>query len=270
MDPVTGNAHVFFAKSGVARKTSSPDMIWNGGPVMHTGATAAIFWGPSWSNASFAADKIGGMDAFYGGFGNSKYAATSNEYTDASGSVTSKVSYLGHFVDLGAVVNRPPQVADIVGEVCSVLQANGVSPVSNGFYMVYTDHGRGGQGYCAWHSYGSCGGVQIQVGFAFSLDGDAGCDPQDTQTGHSQGLAAIANVSAHELSEARTDPELNAWYDAGGEENGDKCAWTFNVPFVTFSNRSIWKLQGEWSNAAYDSRTGYPNLSGLPGCLDGK
>jgi hypothetical protein len=84
------------------------------------------------------------------------------------------------------------------------------------------------------------------VGFAFffKLDGDAGCDPPDTQTTHSQGLAALANVSAHELSEARTDPATpGGWYDSQGQEDGDKCAWTFSVPYVT-----IWKLQGEWSN----------------------
>jgi hypothetical protein len=73
--------------------------------------------------------------------------------------------------------------------------------------------------------------------FFFKLDGDAGCDPQDTQTTHSQGLAALANVSAPELSEARTDPATpGAWYDSQGQENGDKCAWTFNVPYVTFPN----------------------------------
>jgi len=237
---------------------------------MHSAATAAIFWGTSWSNSSFVSDKVSGMDAFYGGFGKSHYAGTSDEYTDATGAVTSTVPYLGHFVDPGVSLNHAPQVSDIVGEVCSVLTSNGAAPVSNGFYMVYTDRSRGGHQYCAWHSYGSCGGVQIQVAFSFNLDGDAGCDPVDTQTGHSQGLAAIANVSAHELSEARTDPELNAWYDAGGAENGDKCAWTFNVPYVTFANRSIWKLQGEWSNAAYDSQTGYPNRSGQKGCLDGR
>jgi len=74
--------------------------------------------------------------------------------------------------------------------------------------------------------------------FFFKLDGDAGCDPQDMQTTYSQGLAALANVSAHELSEARTDPATpGAWYDSQGQENGDKCARTFNVPYVTFPNR---------------------------------
>ncbi len=66
-----------------------------------------------------------------------------------------------------------------------------------------------------------------------------------------------------------SDPANGGWYDQQGNEDGDKCAWTFNVPHVTFSNASIWKIQGEWSNNAYNTGTGYPNLSGQPGCLDG-
>ena len=137
----------------------------------------------------------------------------------------------------------------------------------NGYYPVYSDKKRGNAGYCAWHSVGSCSGKTVQFAFFFNLDGDAGCDPADAQTGHSQGLAALANVTAHELSEARSDPaNPGAWYDSSGAENGDKCAWTFNVPSVVFANGTRWKQQGEWSNAA---GTGYPNGSGQRGCLDG-
>jgi hypothetical protein len=83
-------------------------------------------------------------------------------------------------------------------------------------------------------------------------------------------LSALANLSAKEISAARTDPaNPSAWYDANAQENGDKCAWTFNVPFVTFPDGNNWKLQGEWSNAAFNSHTGYPNSLKEHGCLDG-
>jgi len=149
--------------------------------------------------------------------------------------------------------------------VCKMISA----PVANGYYPVYIDSKRGSAGYCAWHSYGTCNNVPVQFAFFFNLDGDAGCDPQDTRPDHSQGLAALANVSAHELAEAMTDPRNGGWYDSSGAENGDKCAWTFNVPAVTFLNSSSWKLQGEWSNAAYKAGTGYPNSKSQLGCLDG-
>ena len=37
----------------------------------------------------------------------------------------------------------------------------------------------------------------------------------------------MASIIAHEVEEAASDPELNAWYDTRGYENADKCAWTF-------------------------------------------
>jgi hypothetical protein len=240
----------------------SPDMTWHSGAIMTDAATAAIFWGPSWVTSP--GDKISGMDTWYLGFGNSNYAATSNEYTGTNGQVTSSVSYGGHFVD-SSTASGGSKTSAILAEVCKVIP----SPTANGYYPVYTDIPRGHSGYCAYHSYGSCGSTPVQFAFFWKLDGDAGCDPQSTVAGESQGLAALANVSGHELSEARTDPRNGGWYDSSGQENGDKCAWTFNVPSVTFKNGSQWKIQGEWSNNAYNTNTGYPNSSGQNGCLDG-
>ena len=59
--------------------------------------------------------------------------------------------------------------------------------------------------------------------------------------------------------------------NGSGAENGDKCAWTFNVPLVTFSNRSQWKIQGEWSNAAFQRGFIYQNsLASDMGTLGGQ
>lgn len=241
-------------------------MTYHGGKIMPTAVTQSIFWGTSWASGSFTGDKISGMDQWYYGFDGSHYAGTSDEYTGSNGQVTSGTSYLGHIVDTTAASGGSSTSA-ILGEVCKM-----VTPDSSGndFYAVYTDVPRGHANYCAYHSYGACGGKPVQFAFFFNLDGDPGCDPQDTSGLHSQGLAAIANVSGHELSEARTDPASpGAWYDSKGEENGDKCAWTFNVPLVDFSNGTQWKIQGEWSNKAYADGTGYANSSGQKGCLDG-
>jgi hypothetical protein len=243
----------------------SPNMTYHGGKIMPTAVTGAIFWGTSWPTDS--SDKIAGIDAWYVGFSNSNYARTSDEYTGTNGQVGAPTTYLGHTVD-GTVASGGSNASTILNEVCKIITSP--DPSGNGYYAVYTDVPRGRAGYCAWHSAGTCGGVPVQFAFFFKLDGDAGCDPQDTSGIHSQGLAALANVSGHELSEARTDPASpGAWYDSSGEENGDKCAWTFGAPLVTFSNGSQWKIQGEWSNAAYTAGSGYPNSSGQKGCLAG-
>jgi hypothetical protein len=250
-----------------SRGTRSPLMTYHGGKIMPTATVKAIFWGPSWANSSFTGDKVTGLDSWYTGFTNTHYAGTSDEYTGTNGQVGSATSYAGHLVDT-STASGGSRTSAILAEVAKMIP--NPDPTGNGYYPVYTDLPRGNASYCAWHSSGTVNGITVQFAFFWKLDGDPGCDPQDSTTGHSQGLAALANVTGHELSEARSDPASpGAWYDSSGQENGDKCAWTFNVAAVPFSNGTNWKIQGEWSNAAYTAGTGYPNSSGQHGCLDG-
>jgi hypothetical protein len=260
-DPAARQANA----GGAAHK--DPNMTYHGGKIMATAVTQAIYWGPSWSSGIFVGDKITGLDSFYIGFSNSSYAKTSDEYTGTDGQVGPMTTHLLSSMDTTTAANGNSTSA-ILAEVCKMITSPDSS--GNGYYPVYTDVKRGHAGYCAYHSAGTCRGVTVQFAFFFDLDGDPGCDPADTSGLHSQGLAALANVSGHEFSEARTDPASpGAWYDSSGAENGDKCAWTFGVPLVTFSNGTQWKVQGEWSNAAYTAGTGYPNSSGQKGCLAG-
>ncbi|HEX6506225.1 MAG TPA: hypothetical protein VF221_01210 [Chloroflexota bacterium] len=242
---------------------SSPLVIWHNGTIMPTANVYAIFWGASWPG--YTGDKISGMQSFYSGFGGSKYAGTGDEYTGTNGSVTSTVSFGGTFID-GSSAPHNPNTSAILREVASVVPTSKL--VSNGFYAVYGDV-KGAGGFCAWHSFGTVNGVTIQVAWVPNLDGVSGCDPLDTSGLHSEGLAAIADSSAHELSEARTDPTNGGWYDNGGAEVGDKCNFIYQLPLVTLSNKSQWKIQSEWSNAAYNAGTGYPNSLGQNGCISG-
>ena len=247
--------------------SGSPNLVYHGGPVMTQGAyVEPIYWGASWANATFVGDKRTGLASFYSGFSNSSYADTNSEFTDASGHAGTLVVVGPDHVDTSAAPRTGNRTSTILAEVCS--QASTL--VENGYYPVYVDTPRGHSGYCAWHSAGTCSnGVTVQFAFFYNLDGDAGCDPQDASTTHSPGLEALANVSGHELSEALTDPHLDAWYDSNGEENSDKCAWTYGTPLLTFSNGTKWKVQGNWSNAAYNAGTGYTNREGQRGCIDG-
>src|SRR4051812_7200464 len=262
-----GMAGVVHAKGATshARPGSSPNLLFHNGAIMTSTFVQPIFWGTSW--AGYTGDKMSGIDNFYGGIGGTSYLKTNSEYSGTNGKVGTGVASANHLVDFSAAPSGAPQTSAILAEVAKKI----TNPVSNGYYAVYVDTPRGHAGYCAWHSYGT--GVDrttpIQVAFFFNLDGDAGCDPRDTSGLHSQGLAALANVSGHELSEARTDPRNGGWYDSKGAENGDKCAWTFGAPLVTLSDGSKWKIQGEWSNAAFNAGTGYANNSGQRGCLGG-
>ena len=245
--------HVHLAR-GQARPGSGGVQLlqYHGGAIMTSTVVQAIYWGPSWGNSSFRGDKITGLTSFFGGVGNTSYMKTNTEYYGTNGTVGAGVTYGGPTTDLSSPPRGSPKVSAILAEVCKVIS----NPVANGYYPVYVDTPRGHAGYCAWHSYGTCGNTPVQIAFFFNLDKDPGCDPQSPVSSQSQGLAALANVSGHELSEAVTDPRNGGWWDASGAENADKCAWTFASTLVNLGGTS-WKIQGNWSNDAYATKSGY-------------
>ena len=238
--------------------TPGTPLLWHNGAVMNNAAVQAIYWGTSWASTTYQSDKISGLDTFYGGLNNTSYMASNTEYTGSGNTkFTGGISYGGHVIDTSTGPRHAPKTSAIANEVCKMIS----NPVANGYYPVYTDLPRGHAGYCAWHSYGTCNGVPVQFGFFFDLNGDPGCDPQSTLAG-SQGLTALANVSGHEISETVTDPRSGGWYDSSGAENADKCAWTWGNP-VTIGGRT-WKIQGNFSNAANSTGTGYDGA----GCIE--
>jgi hypothetical protein len=242
--------------------TGSPLLTWGGGGVLHGTKTQAIFWGSEWSSASFAGDKLTGLDSFFSGYSGSNFAGTVTEYYDSTGHVSNQSTYLGHTIDTSAAPSKAITVSQGAAEACKITNNN---PDPSAVYFIYTSTGAGQVSYCAWHSWGNCSnGAPVQFAYMPNIDGLAGCDPGDTSTGHSQGLAAVANVTSHELSEAITDPRGTGWTDSSGAENGDKCAWTFTGT-VTLKNGSKWKLQQEWSNNAYNAVQGNPR-----GCIQGQ
>jgi hypothetical protein len=252
-------------KGDAGRKSSSPNLLYHGGPVMTGGAAVtAIFWGTSWSPRDAT---VAGVGSFYSGVGDSSYLGTNGEYTDTSGGhVGTAVSYAGALVDTSPAPKNAPQTSTILAEVAKLIP----NPVANGYYPVYVDTPRGHTRYCAWHSSGTVNGVTVRFGFFFDLTGDPGCDPDSPVTSYSQDVAALGNVSGHELSEMLTDPDLNAWYDSSGAENSDKCAWTFGSKLIKLGSMQ-WKIQGNWSNAAFDANRGYTDASAgfVRGCVDG-
>jgi len=239
----------------------SVDMTAHGGTVLTTNHTTAIFWGTSW--AGNTSDIVSGIESFFQGWGGSHMAGDSSEYAGSNGQVTASSTFDGAAFDNTAAPSRALSVSGAVAEACKMTNN---SPRSDAVYFIYTDTGAGHVSYCAWHSWGTCSnGAPVQVAYLPNITGLAGCDP-GSYAGHSEGLAALANVTSHELSEAITDPRGEGWFDSSGAENGDKCAWAFHGN-ETLKNGSNWYLQGEWSNYAYDHNTGYPNRSGQNGCL---
>jgi hypothetical protein len=247
----------------------SPNLTWHGQRVQtSTSSVQPIFWGGSWTSGS---EVVQGLYGFYDHVGGSPYMGTNSEYTTDGTTTGAHVStgvtrIKRDVIDTSAAPSRAPSTTTVLNEVVKTIGADNL--LGGAYYPVYIDQPRGHAGYCAWHSYGTVatttGSVQIQFGFFFNLNNDPGCDV-DVLYGHSVNLAALGNVSGHELSEMATDPTLGAWLDSQGAENADKCAWTFSGQPVLLGSES-WQIQGNWSNATYNNhKSGYAN----GGCIDG-
>src|SRR5262249_42021003 len=83
-EPPTTGIHWAKGEAPLAAKAprNSPLMTNHGGNIMtNVQPVQAIFWGTKWNSATFTADKMTGLDTFYGGIGNSTYAHTCSEYS---------------------------------------------------------------------------------------------------------------------------------------------------------------------------------------------
>lgn len=112
--------------------------------------------------------------------------------------------------------------------------------------------------HCGWHSHARIKGSDLKYAFVGNPDRcPNACAAQATGPNGNAAADAMASTVAAELAKAVTDPELNAWYDARGRENADKCAWKFGSTYTTSNGaRANMKLgsrhflvQQNWVNA---------------------
>src|SRR5205085_2158687 len=107
--------------------------------------------------------------------------------------------------------------------------------------------------FCAYHSWFGSSGTILYAIQPFVKDSPS-CDTGESPTGTSADGAL--NLVSHEHNEIITDPTGDGWYDDQGEENGDRCAWSFGAlqgavdhAFNQVVAGSRYLLQQEWSNA---------------------
>jgi hypothetical protein len=248
---------------------------YHGGPVLHTLYAVPIFWGPEWNDNDFAYDKIEGLDSFFYGFDGSDYAWSIAEYDETgASSLDVQTTYDGYYVDdeVSAPSYHPLStdaafddlIDDTITEACYYANQQ---PAADDVYFLYGTTPTAGENldYCAFHAYGYCeNGNTIQVAYMPNIEGDLACDPDDQSTDHSQGLASLANVTAHELVESVTNLQYDSWFnDYTYGEVADMCNFTFaydesNNDFLTYFNDGTpWKLQTIWSNYSFLNDEGY-------------
>jgi hypothetical protein len=270
---------VLSAHSNAGGSTGAGALKYHGGPVEHTNTSYAIYWVPS--GYTVASDYQTLINRFFtdvaadsGKTTNVYYSDT--QYTDGSGHVAYSSTFGGSAVDTSAfpasgctdTVSQTSVCltdAQLQAEVQRMIAAHAWTAGPTHEFFVFTPKGVGScagsscafSQYCAYHSWaGSGSSVVLYANQPYTDTVPAACD----NGVHPNGSEAdpTINVVSHEHNETITDEQGNAWYDAAGYENGDKCAWKFgssigSTSFGSF-NQSInghpYELQQEYSNAS--------------------
>jgi len=233
---------------------------YHGGPVLVNGATIYYIWYGDWDGNS-ATSILTDLASSIGG---SPYFNINTTYTNGSGqavqnAVTYGASTFDHY-SLGSTLTD----ANVKTVIASALNSGALPYNPNGIYFVLTSQDVAESSgfcrtYCGWHTHGTISPNNVRYAFI----GNAArclsaCAEQTISPNDNAGADAMASIIAHELEEAVTDPDLNAWYDRRGEENADKCAWTFGSTY-TVGNGSLanmilgsrnFLIQQNWVNAA--------------------
>ena len=216
---------------------------YHGGPVMHGVVNLYFIWYGNWGSEYTSASTI--INAWAGAIGGSPYENINTTYGDNAANVSGQIHYAGFALDAGS---QGTSLSDgsIANIVSSALTSKALPVDTNGVYMVLTAPGvKETSGfltqYCGWHTYGTYNGSNIKYAFIGDAAGPSlgNCAEQTSSSPNGDpAVDAMVSVMAHELEESTSDPNLNAWYDSNGEENADKCAWTFGTIYKA-SNGSM-------------------------------
>jgi len=242
---------------------------YHGGPVLLGTTNVYFIWYGDWTQDPAAQPILTDLASNIGG---SPYFNINTTYYNGSNQfVSNSVHFAGATTDNYS--QGPVLVDQTVQSVVQTAISSGKLPLdTNGVYFVLTSpdvqEATGfGFVYCGWHTNGTINGADIKYSFV----GDPAtawmntCADQNTGPNGGGGGDAMASVVSHELEEAVTDPDLDAWYDSSGNENADKCAWTFN-PTYRAANGALanmrlgtrdYLIQRNWVNAS----GGYCSLS---------
>jgi hypothetical protein len=191
-----------------------------------------IWYGSGWDSASQSL-----LTTLGSNIGGTPYFNINSTYYDHSNKHVANAVTLAGSTSVGYTYGQNLSDANIVSIVTDALNSGALPRDTNGVYMVLTDKTVGESSgfctqYCGWHNHATIGGQDIK--YAFVGDAETQCASACGATAPSAnglpGADSMASIISHELEEAITDPQLNAWYsNYDGSENADKCAWNFGT-----------------------------------------
>jgi hypothetical protein len=223
---------------------TTPSMSYHGGHLLANVEVFTIFWGHAWS-----VDPLDGIVAqinqFFDFIVASSLMDMLAEYS-AGGVTIGQGSRIGTLTVADSEPGGTTHIisdSDIQSQLQAWVNAHRIPPqTTNTLYFTYLPPGvtstMGGSGSCT----GYCGYHNRIADIYYAVEPYIDCGGCNF-TGSSV-FTNLTKVSSHELCEAVTDPDLDGWYNADGEEVGDVCNGAGDVQQL-----GGWYVQSEWSNA---------------------
>ena len=247
-------------EAGNAKPAGNNGIVYHGGPVMLGTTHIYYIWYGNWSGNSATtiltnlAQSIGGSPYFN---------INTTYYNGSNVHVSNSVQYVSSVNDNYSHGTALSDAA-IQAIVSGAISGGGLPLDTNAVYFVLTSADVNETSgfctqYCGWHTHGTISATDIKYSFVGNPDRcPTACAAQSTGPNGNAGADGMASIIAHELEEAVTDPDLNAWYDRRGQENADKCAWTFGTtqpaPNGAAYNMTLgglrYLIQRNWVNAS--------------------
>lgn len=246
---------------------------YNGGPVMLGPHNVYFIWYGNFSGNV----ALNILPDLIHGFGGSRYFNTNTTYGDATGDIANTVMLAGEIFD-----NYSQGTALTQTTFTNVINKalNSFPPDANGIYFVLTSPdvtlnfppatpGGPPQGFCTafcgFHTSGTVGTINpIDIKVAFVGDpatqcplkpATPTCSAQTLSPNGNEGADAMANIMAHELNEAITDPDGNAWFHIDGTgEVGDLCNFKFGTATTFDFSKTFTALNGAHANVVLSGR----------------
>ncbi|HEV2992672.1 MAG TPA: hypothetical protein VG759_29840 [Candidatus Angelobacter sp.] len=237
---------------------------YHGGPVLHGNVPIYVIWYGNWTNGPKASDSqttVNLIDAFLGGLSGSALELINTTYGDNTANVSGQLHLQSQIFDTGSQGTSLTNTR-LTNLISSHLNNGSLPTDPTGVYLVLTSSNISERGFCTqfcgFHTAQTIHGADIKWAFVGNVDKcPSGCEAQTTSPNGDSGADGMANTLSHEIEEAISDPDLNAWFDANGQENGDKCNFNFGA-VSTASNGSAfnqtfgghnWLLQQNWRNS---------------------
>jgi hypothetical protein len=225
------------AKPGPTVNTGN-GINYHGGPVLQGNPVPIyVIWYGNWNGTgSNTMATVSIVEQWLNTVGGTPYELINTTYGDTTGNVSGNLHLGGAIFDTGSQGTRltNSRLTSIVTRSLS----NGLPTDPNGVYVVVTSSNVSERGFCSsfcgFHTAQTINNTDIKWAFVGNTDRcPSGCSAQATgpnspATGLG-GADGIINVMTHETEEAITDPDLNAWFDQSGQEDADKCNFTFGA-----------------------------------------